>query len=159
MLPIRTFVVKFNKLNLKIMKKILLSMIVLVFVIPIFAQTGTIVVNVSGIENDKGVVQIGLYNREESFPNYNMNFKGAFPKANKNVVSYTFKNIPAGTYAVAVWHDENNDKTMNKNLFGAPKESYGFSKNIYGSFGPPDFAEVSFKVAAGKKTMLKIDVE
>ncbi|OQY05311.1 MAG: hypothetical protein B6I20_01445 [Bacteroidetes bacterium 4572_117] len=85
MLPIRTFVVKFNKLNLKIMKKILLSMIVLVFVIPIFAQTGTIVVNVSGIENDKGVVQIGLYNREESFPNYNMNFKGAFPKANKNV--------------------------------------------------------------------------
>ncbi len=141
------------------MKKILLSIIVLVFVTPIFAQTGTIVVNVSGIKNDKGVVQIGLYNSKESFPNYDKNFKGIFPKANKNGVSYTFKNIPAGTYAVAVWHDENKDKKMNKNMFGSPKESYGFSKNIYGSFGPPNFKDVSFKLNAGKKMTLKINIE
>ena len=141
------------------MKKILLSIIVLVFVTPIFAQTGTIVVNVSGIKNDKGVVQIGLYNSEASFPNYNKNFKGTFPKANKAGVSYTFKNIPVGTYAVAVWHDENKDKKMNKNMFGSPKESYGFSKNIYGSFGPPNFKDVSFKLNAGKKMTLKINIE
>jgi len=141
------------------MKKILLSIIVLVFVTPIFAQTGTIVVNVSGIKNNKGVVQIGLYNSEASFPTYNKNFKGVPLKANKAGVSYTFKNIPAGTYAVAVWHDENKDKKMNKNMFGAPKESYGFSKNIYGSFGPPNFKDVSFKLNAGKKMTLKINIE
>jgi len=141
------------------MKKMLLSILVLVLVSPAFEQTSNIVVKVTGIENDKGVIQIGLYNSEESFPNYDKNFKGAFTKANKEGVSYTFKNIPAGTYAVAVWHDENNDKTMNKNLFGAPKESYGFSKNIYGSFGPPDFKEVSFKINPDKKTTIKIDIE
>lgn len=141
------------------MKKLIISIMFLVFITPIFAQTGTVVINVSGIENNTGVIQIGLYNSEKSFPNYGKNFKGVSPKANKAGVSYTFTNIPAGTYAVAVWHDEDEDKTMNKNLFGAPSENYGFSKNIYGSFGPPDFDEVSFKVTSNKKTTLKIDIE
>ena len=74
-------------------------------------------------------------------------------------MSYTFTDIPTGTYAVAVWHDEDEDKTMNKNLFGAPKENYGFSKNIYGTFGPPNFDEVSFKVNSGKKITLKINID
>ena len=141
------------------MRNLFISILFLVFATPIFAQTGTIVVNVSGIENNKGVVQIGLYNSAENFPNYEKNFKGAFPKANKSGVSYTFKNVPAGTYAVAVWHDEDEDKTLNKNLFGSPKEAYGFSRNIYGSFGPPKFDEVSFKLNASKKMTLKINIE
>ncbi len=133
----------------------------LVFTTPIFAQTqtGTIVVNISGIENSKGVIQIGLYNSETSFPEYDKNFKGVATKADKSGVSHTFTNIPAGTYAVAVWHDENEDKKMNKNLFGAPKESYGFSRNIYGSFGPPDFKDVSFKLNSAKKMTISINIE
>ena len=132
----------------------------LVFATPIFAQTtGTIVVNITGIKNNTGVIQIGLYNSETSFAVYEKNYKGAFTKADKSGVSYTFTNIPAGTYAVATWHDENEDKSMNKNMFGAPKESYGFSRNIYGSFGPPNFDEVSFKLNAGKKTTINIDIE
>jgi len=141
------------------MKKLLFSMMVLVLVSPIFAQTGDIVVKVTGIENDKGLIQIGLYNSEASFPVYEKVYKGVFPKANKSGVSYTFTNIPAGTYAVAVYHDENSDKELNKNLFGAPKENYGFSNNKFGTFGPPDFKEVSFKVEAGKKVALSINLE
>jgi len=131
----------------------------MVFVSPIFSQTGTIVVKVSGIENNKGVIQIGLYNSETSFPDYDKNFKGVSSKADKSGVSYTFTNIPTGTYAVAVWHDENEDKTMNKNLFGAPTENYGFSRNIYGSFGPPKFEEVSLELNSGKTVTLSINIE
>ncbi len=141
------------------MKNLFIGIIFLVLATPIFAQTGTIVVNVTGIENDKGVVQIGLYNSEESFPNYEENTKGVALKASKSGVNYTFKDIPEGTYAVAVWHDKNEDKTMNKNMFGAPTESYGFSRNIYGTFGPPKFEEVSFKLNSGKKTTIAIDIE
>jgi uncharacterized protein (DUF2141 family) len=141
------------------MKKVFLSILILVFATPFLAQTGTIVVNVSGIENNKGIIRIGLYNNESTFPTYGEQFKGAEPNANTTGVSYTFTNIPAGTYAVAVWHDEDEDKTKNKNLFGAPKENYGFSRNIYGSFGPPAFEEVSFKVNSGKRTTLKIILE
>ena len=141
------------------MRKIIFSILLLVFVAPVFAQTGTIHVNVSGIENNKGLLQIGLYNSEANFPIYSKVFKGIFPKATKSGISYTFKNIPTGTYALAVYHDENSDKELNKNMFGAPKEKYGFSKNKYGTFGPPDFSEVSFKVEKGKKITVSIEME
>ena len=141
------------------MKNLFLAIVVMVFATPIFAQTGTIVVKVSGINNNKGVVQIGLYNSETGFPDYDKNFKGISVKADKSGISYTFTDIPEGTYAIAVWHDENEDKTMNKNFFGAPSENYGFSKNIYGSFGPPNFDEVSFKLNSGKKMTININIE
>jgi len=48
---------------------------------------------------------------------------------------------------------------MDKNLFGVPKENYGFSKNVFGTFGPPDFEEVSFKVVSGKIVKLTINLE
>jgi len=141
------------------MRKIILSMMVLVLASPVFSQTSNIVVKVTGIESSEGLIQIGLYNSESSFPVYEKVYKGVFPKANKSGVSYTFKNVPAGTYAVAVYHDENSDKELNKNLFGAPKENYGFSNNKFGTFGPPDFKDVSFKVEDGKKASLSIKLE
>ncbi len=141
------------------MKNLFFSIMFLVLATPIFAQTGTIVVNVSGIENNDGVIQIGLYNSETNFPDYESNFKGVAAKADKSGVIYTFTKIPVGTYAVAIWHDENEDKKMNKNLFGAPSENYGFSRNIYGSFGPPNFEEVSFELNSGKKMTLSINIE
>ena len=136
-----------------------MAIIVTVFATPIFAQTGTVIVEISGVENNTGIIRIGLYNSEGTFPTYGENFKGAEPNANVTGVSYTFTDIPIGTYAIAVWHDENENKEMDKNLFGAPTENYGFSRNIYGSFGPPSFDEVSFKVNSDKKITLKIDIE
>ncbi len=147
--------------NLKFytMKNLIMAIIAMVFATPIFAQTATIKVSISGIENNKGVVEIGLYNSEASFPVFDKVFKGAEVKASTSGVTYVFKNVPVGTYAIATWHDEDEDKTMNNNFFGAPSEDYGFSKNIYGSFGPPDFADVSFKVQGGKVIKLTINLE
>ena len=48
---------------------------------------------------------------------------------------------------------------MDTNLFGAPKENYGFSKNVFGTFGPPDFEDVSFTVKNGKVANLTINLE
>ena len=144
---------------MKKLKNLLLAIVIMMFATSVFAQSGTIVVTIKGIENNTGNIKIGLYNSESTFPTYGEHFKGAELKADKSGVSYTFENIPAGTYAVAVWHDENDNKEMDKNFFGSPSESYGFSGNIYGSFGPPDFDEVSFKVISNKKTTINIDIE
>lgn len=142
------------------MKKIMTAIILMVLATPIFAQTGTIVVKVSGIENNKGVIRIGLYNSKTSFPIYKKAmFENSFKQANKSGITYTFENIPAGTYAIAVWHDENKNEKIDKNFLGVPTENYGFSKNIYGTFGPPDFEEVSFKVTSEKINKLTINIE
>jgi hypothetical protein len=46
--------------------------------------------------------------------------------------------LPApGYYAVALFHDENDDHHLNTNALGIPTEGYGFSNNPTLYFGPP----------------------
>ncbi len=142
------------------MRDLLMTIAAMVFAIPFFAQSGSVKVTITGIENTDGIVQIGLYNHKSSFPIHGKETQGvSVTPANTVSLTYTFENLPDGTYAIAVWHDENNNQKMDKNFFGVPKEKYGFSKNIYGTFGPPDFEDVSFRVIDGKVVKLTINLE
>jgi uncharacterized protein (DUF2141 family) len=60
-------------------------------------------------------------------------------------VSYTFKDLEKGTYAIKLFHDVNNNGKMDTNMFGIPQEGYGFSNNV-GKFGEPDFIDAAFAV-------------
>ena len=42
---------------------------------------------------------------------------------------FVFKNVPAGSYAVLLTHDENDNGKLDTNLVGMPVEGYGFSNN------------------------------
>jgi uncharacterized protein (DUF2141 family) len=55
-------------------------------------------------------------------------------------------------YAIAVFHDANDNKILDKNFFGVPKEGYGFSNNARGLLGPPDFDDVVFLLDQENKT-------
>ena len=56
-----------------------------------------------------------------------------------------FKEVPKGTYAIMVMHDENNNNDMDVNSVGLPKEQYGSSRNPP-KIGPPVFSASKFKV-------------
>src|SRR5919201_995857 len=60
-----------------------------------------------------------------------------------------FSGIPAGTYAVAVFHAEHNETQMETGLFGKPKQGYGFSNNPSSIFGPPSFDSAAFSYSGG----------
>lgn len=55
-----------------------------------------------------------------------------------------FEDIPPGTYALAVIHDENMNGVLDTNALGIPREGYGFSNDARAWFGPPSFADASF---------------
>ncbi len=55
--------------------------------------------------------------------------------------------IPAGRYAISVFHDLNDNKKLDTNFIGYPKEPFGFSAPM-GRFGPPKFEVASIKVGA-----------
>ena len=55
-----------------------------------------------------------------------------------------FEDIPPGTYALAVIHDENMDGKLDTNWFGVPTEGYGFSNDAQGWLGAPSFSAASF---------------
>ncbi len=142
------------------MKQFILAFILATAAFRGFAQNGTLKLTITGIENRNGTVEIGVFDNKNSFPDEGKEFKGVSVKPQKkgNLVA-VIKNIPAGFYGIAVWHDENGNKKMDKNLFGIPKEKYGFSKNIYGRFGPPDFDKIAVKVTPEQVVELTINLK
>lgn len=51
-----------------------------------------------------------------------------------------------GTYAIAVYHDENASQTFDRTGLGLPKEGFGFSNNPGTLLGLPNFSSVRLAV-------------
>lgn len=103
-------------------------------------------IEITGLRDDKGYVLLSLYNKQDGFP---QNALGAYWKTRQTIKDgkayFMYKALPAGTYAIAVLHDENANLKMDTKFFGLPKEGYGFSENPRLWFGPPSFKNASFQ--------------
>lgn len=55
--------------------------------------------------------------------------------------------LEAGSYAVAAFHDINGNEKLDRKWSGFPAEPYGFSNNVRGTMGPPDFEDQLFPLA------------
>ncbi len=66
-----------------------------------------------------------------------------------NQAAACFAVSAAGIYAVAVYHDENDNHHFDRTLIGLPAEGYGFSNDAPIRLGPPSFAAVRFQVGPG----------
>jgi uncharacterized protein (DUF2141 family) len=61
-------------------------------------------------------------------------------------VTITFENVLPGEYAILALHDENDNKRMDFEDNGMPKESFGMSNNVM-AMGPPQYDDAKFTVA------------
>lgn len=120
-----------------------------------FAQ-GTLTITVEGVESSDGNISIGLYKDAEGFLKPDKVFKGMFQKAEKGTTIAQIENLPEGTYAVAVFHDENANQELDTNFFGIPKEALGFSKGKLKTFGPPDYEECTLVFPKEKSITIQI---
>tara|TARA_B100000795_G_scaffold237567_1_gene198246 strand:+ start:2165 stop:2584 length:420 start_codon:yes stop_codon:yes gene_type:complete len=111
-------------------------------------------VNVAGLDSDNGIILIGIYNTKESF--LKKPLKSDIIKIMDKKAIVTFKNIPKGEYAVSFVHDENDNKKMDTNFFGIPKEDYGCSNNARGFMGPPKYEDAKFQLIENKTIDIKI---
>jgi uncharacterized protein (DUF2141 family) len=57
--------------------------------------------------------------------------------------------LPAGDYAVSVFHDREGDGRLERNFIGLPREPSGLSNNLRPRFGPPKFDGAKFTVGSG----------
>jgi uncharacterized protein (DUF2141 family) len=58
----------------------------------------------------------------------------------------TMNELRPGKYSFKYFHDMNNNKKLDTYWIGAPKEGFGFSNNVKGRFGFPDFAKTIFEI-------------
>ena len=76
-------------------------------------------VDVADIANNKGLIEFALYKNPAVFTQAGKTHRLFRLDAQKGMVSYTFKDLEAGKYAVVVYHDENHNKICDKNFFGS----------------------------------------
>lgn len=58
----------------------------------------------------------------------------------------TIHHLKPGNYSFKYFHDQNNNKKLDTNFIGIPKEGFGFANNAMNKFGPPDFKKTVFAV-------------
>ena len=122
----------------------------------------TVIVKVNNIEK-KGEMHLAIYDDAEVFENDDGEkggaakgiIQGVIEDVETGSVTYTFE-LPDGTYAIGIFVDKNYNNKMDRNLFGVPKEQFGFSNNAKGKFGPPSFEDASFTVSNDMKLEINL---
>lgn len=106
-------------------------------------------VEIAGLRNAKGVLHLCLTRNSRHFPDC-----AADPDAIKQSVAagqaklIILNGIPAGGYALSVFHDENRNRKLDT-ILKIPREGFGFSRNPTIRFGPPSFNQVRFDIPTG----------
>lgn len=116
------------------------------------ADTAELEVTVTGATTSAGRVRVALFSPAEAglFPDKLPTLKQRAPAA--GAVTFVFKDVPYGTYAVAAFHDENANDVLDSNAIGVPKEHWGVSgKRPF--FGKPAYADSALTINAPRQTL------
>jgi uncharacterized protein (DUF2141 family) len=134
------------------MYNLLLALVLFSF--PPQSQTGTLYLEVNNIQEAKGTLRIGIYDRSDRFPEGDAVWKGfEIPVEQKGTQLVTLPDIPFGTYAIAFHHDIDGTGKMETNFFGVPREPYAFSSGAVAKWRAPQFSEADFNFSASGTTI------
>jgi uncharacterized protein (DUF2141 family) len=113
------------------------------------SQACTLRIHVDGLRNSTGVVGTELFTSSAGWPeNVDKTFRhGATPiGAAERAVTVVWQNIPPGNYGVVALHDENKNRKLDRNIFGVPKEGFGFANNPHVGMSAPPFEQAILRV-------------
>lgn len=123
------------------------------------ADAAVISVSVSNVESAEGTIDCALFSSETGFPMDASEAVGIRHDARPGTVECRFENLSAGTYAVAVSHDENGNGKTDTNFVGIPKESWGVSNNVRPKMRAPKFDEAAFALKAGQVLAIEVKIK
>ena len=105
-------------------------------------------IEITGIKNKQGQICLSLFNKHHGFPNDGNNaIQTSCIKVTDIKERVTLTNLAPGSYAIAIFHDENNDGILNFNWVGIPTEGFGFSQNPPILKGIPKFKDSAIIVS------------
>lgn len=107
----------------------------------------TLTVHVSTFRSVKGKLVCRLFAGPDGFPSkatYKVQVTALIPGKKASCV---FHDVARGTYAVALFHDENGNGQLDTNFIGIPSEGVGASNNRRPLVGPPSWDDAKFRLA------------
>jgi uncharacterized protein (DUF2141 family) len=130
---------------------------IVLFVINCVAQgVSTLAITATNFENEKGQAVVNLFREQDDVPR--KPFKTIKASIKDGVGKLVVDNLPNGSYAVIVYHDENDNNTLDHRL-GFPNEPMGFSNgwNLSLFSGMPTFRKLRFE-HNGTHTLIEVKV-
>src|SRR5215475_7423576 len=115
------------------------------------ASPNLVHVEINRLHSDKGQVMCALFSSAAGYPK---DYGKAIARAKSEIAGgqavCEFPGVSAGTYAVAVFHDENSNGKLDTKFMGIPREGVGASNDAKGHFGPPKFEAAAFRFSGGR---------
>lgn len=105
------------------------------------------------LRNDRGHLLAGVYDDPRGFPREGRPTREAKVEIQGGRAAIDFEGLPAGEYAIAVLHDENDDGKMNYNRLKIPTEGFGMTNFTKLRLSPPSFDEAKFEYSGGDQTI------
>lgn len=134
-------------------------MLIYLFLSAFWAQPGDLQVTVTHIAKPKGQIFMAVYADAGSFLiEEKAAAKFIVPASATGSVNIVVPALKPGWYAVACYHDANNNGHIDKNLFGVPTEAYCFSNNVRPRTRAPNWEEAKFEISSqGKQISIRLE--
>ena len=135
------------------LRRILIAACLLLAQPPALADTD-VNVEIRGVETHEGSIVVRLYDSKKSWlkePAHETSL--ALDAADTSDVVVVPMSVPAGEYAVHVYHDLDANGKMKSNFIGIPKEPTGVSRDAKGKMGPPKFKDAVLTVGTDAMTI------
>jgi uncharacterized protein (DUF2141 family) len=113
------------------------------------AEKSNLTVVIENVKAQGGTIRVAVFKQGQKFPEATPAQAKVFSDDTKKVSL----SVEPGWYAVAVYHDQNNNGQLDKKIFGIPKEPYGFSNNIRPTVSAPKFDECKIQVQGEDKVI------
>lgn len=107
-------------------------------------KTSLFKLHIEGLDKAEGEVRIAMFDSEENYTKETV-YAVVIPVDSLSI-EWSVEGLPFGEYAIAVYHDKNENGKLDANFLGIPKEDYGFSNNARGRFGPASWKDARFSV-------------
>jgi uncharacterized protein (DUF2141 family) len=109
----------------------------------------TVTVRIEGLRDDRGTLFVAFYDNQRAFADKQGHRIGGTVRPRNRGAVLVFDDVPPGKYVVAFFQDLNGNHKLDTNLFGVPKEGFGFSRDAMGKLGPPTFEAAVLDIPAG----------
>ncbi len=111
---------------------------------PVAKTSVKLKVYVQGVNVQGGNIGVMIFRDARGWPENNDDaYKAVVVPAHPGTVVVE-TNLPPGEYAIAVGHDVNLNRKVDRNWLGKPTEQWGMSNNPHARMKAPDFAKAKF---------------
>lgn len=103
-------------------------------------------VEVNNTKADKGPVLAAVYGSADGWLKFSKAVQSGMAPVSGDKTVMVLRDLPAGSYALSLYQDENGNGKLDTNLVGMPQERTGFSRDAQGNMGPPRFQDAAFEL-------------